>query len=97
MELVSTRGVLSQAQQLREAHWEFASREANEEPLDRRSLDDSTFERLGDELLKNLNRLSGMNDAFIAAAQGELRLTALLKRESSDRDDASAPSDADRV
>lgn len=72
MELVSTEPVLERAQALASAHKDFATRETHADTGDR----DAFAQTLDD-----LKRLSAINGEFLAAAQGELRLAALLGTE----------------
>jgi len=79
MELISTIAVLTVAEQFREAHWEFASSEADAEPVDRSKIEKVAFEKIWTEIQENLNRLSSVNEAFIVASQHELRISSLVK------------------
>ncbi len=87
MELISTTMVLTQAKQFLDAHWEFASREANAEPVDRSQIDDITFQRLGAEILEELKKLSSVNEAFIVTAQHELHISTLVNNRPKKNDD----------
>jgi len=78
MELISTTQILTRAYQFRDAHWEYASSEANAEPIDRSKIDDATFQRLWEEMREKLSKLSSINEAFIVAAQRELHISMLV-------------------
>lgn len=82
MELISTSRVLVCAREFLQAQWDFANDEANAEPVDR-DLEDENAKAMMTAVMTRLEQLSRVNEAFVAAAQKELKIASLVERQQS--------------
>ncbi len=84
MELLSTPPVLERARALAGAHQELATHETRADVVDRDVVGDAVVAGMVEQLQDDLRRLHAINEAFLTAAQRELRLSALLGAEARD-------------